>query len=163
MLPEDLRTVTMPSWTVHLAGDLSLTVIHSSSCWPSKRMMASEGAAGETAGPGVITLGTGCHCSVSSGLGLLTGLGSSAAKLRRGRRAMRIKSWGMGLVMNASRVSVQEKAAAVMGRWWGEPHPTAAGAEVFIEHAAGGRQIGGEGHIVGIGRWGGGHKRNSVV
>src|SRR4051794_17861181 len=85
MLPDFLLTVTMPSWTVHWAGDLSLTVIHWSRLWPSKRMMASEGGAGKAAGPGVTTLGMGCQTSVSSGLGLLTGLASSAARARRGK------------------------------------------------------------------------------
>src|SRR5258706_12927122 len=110
MLPDCLLTVRMPSCTVHWAGDLSLTVIHSSRLAPSKRMMASEGAAGLTAGPGVTTLGTGSQISVSSGLGLLTGLGSSAAKHRSGERAMRRKSLVSWLVMGVSESFTREDA-----------------------------------------------------
>src|SRR5439155_7638318 len=98
MLPDFLLTVMTPSCTFHWAGDLSLTVIHSSRFWPSKRIVASEGGATETDGPGVMTLGTGCQTSVSSGLGLLTGLGSSAASAMRGKMAMRMKSLRIDLV-----------------------------------------------------------------
>src|SRR6266550_428679 len=122
MLPDFLLTVMTPSCTVHWAGDLSLTVIHSSRFWPSKRMMASEGGEGLVTGPGVMTLGTGCQSSVSSGLGLLTGLGSSAAIAMRGRMAMRMKSLMKRLVMSASRISVLENDAALIGQRWGEPH-----------------------------------------
>src|SRR5881394_853561 len=113
MLPDFLLTVTTPSWTSHWAGDLSLTVIHSSRLVPSKRTIASEGAAGETAGPGVTILGTGCQTSVSSGLGLLSGLGSSAAKLRSGKRAMRMRSLMKRVVIDASGVQYQTKARAL--------------------------------------------------
>src|SRR5258706_11684063 len=113
MLPDCLLTVRMPSCTVHWAGDLSLTVIHSSRFSPPKRMVASEGAAGLTAGPGVTTLGTGSQISVSSGLGLLTGLGSSAAKHRSGERAMRRKSLKKRVVISvASRILSTTKAPA---------------------------------------------------
>src|SRR5437870_1264233 len=103
MLPDFLLTVMTPSCTFHWAGDLSLTVIHSSRLVPSKRMRASEGAAGLTAGPGVITLGTGCQSSVSSGLGLLTGLGSSAAKAISGRVEMSTRARTIDLFIGFSR------------------------------------------------------------
>src|SRR5215475_12573195 len=68
MLPAFLSTVTMPSATVHLAGTLrSCAETHSSRFLPSKRMIASEGAAAQDA-PGVTTLGSGVQTSVSSGL-----------------------------------------------------------------------------------------------
>src|SRR5438445_8787554 len=103
MLPDFLLTVMMPSCTFHWAGDLSLTVIHCSRFWPSKRMMASEGGAMETAGPGVTTLGTGCQTSVSSGLGLLTGLGSSAAKVISGRLEISTRARTIDLFIGFSR------------------------------------------------------------
>src|ERR1700685_1921079 len=69
MLPASLLTVTMPAATVHLAGAVrSWAETHSSRFLPSKRMMASEGAAVGVA-PGGTTLGSGCQTSVSSGLG----------------------------------------------------------------------------------------------
>src|SRR5579859_5685590 len=66
MLPPVLFTVMTPSATVHLTGDLSLLVTHSSRLLPSKSTMASEGGAVQVA-PGVTTLGTGSQTSVSSG------------------------------------------------------------------------------------------------
>src|SRR3954469_18628892 len=80
MLPASLLTVTMPLETVHLAGALrSWAETHSSRFLPSKRMMASEGAAVGVA-PGVTTLGSGCQTSVSSGLaaGLVSGCWTKA-------------------------------------------------------------------------------------
>src|SRR5688572_1101111 len=111
MLPEGLWTVKMPSLTSHLAGDLSFTVTHSSRFLPSKSMMASEGGAGNTAGPGVITLGTGSHCSVSSGFGLLTGLGSSAAI--RGRRMMRRRALISFLGIGVSEMVIHGRSVGV--------------------------------------------------
>src|SRR3982074_514439 len=67
ILPAALFTVSTPSATVHLAGDLSWTDTHSSRFLPSNRTIASEGGAALLA-PGVTTLGTGSHTSVSSGL-----------------------------------------------------------------------------------------------
>src|ERR1017187_30336 len=70
MLPASgaLLTVITPPATVHLAGDLSLTVTHWSRFLPSNKTVASEGGAVQVA-PGVTTLGSGVHTSVSSGLG----------------------------------------------------------------------------------------------
>src|SRR5215470_7878667 len=68
MLPVFLSTVTMPSATIHLAGALrSCAETHSSRFLPSRRMIASEGAAAQVV-PGVTTLGSGVQTSVSSGL-----------------------------------------------------------------------------------------------
>src|ERR1700744_3114242 len=67
MFPSPLLTVITPSFTFHLAGLLSLLETHSSRFLPSKRMIASEGAAPQVA-PGVTTAGTGSQTSVSSGL-----------------------------------------------------------------------------------------------
>src|SRR5687767_13512909 len=68
MLPVPFFTVNIPSATVHSAV---LAVSRESTHWfrfdPLKRTMASEGMASVVV-PGVTTLGTGCHCSVSSGL-----------------------------------------------------------------------------------------------
>ena len=69
MLPAFLLTVMTPSATVQPAGDLSRVDTHSSRFLPSKRTMASDGAAPGVAA-GVTTLGSGFHTSVSSGLGL---------------------------------------------------------------------------------------------
>src|SRR5271167_4047156 len=66
--PGALRTVITPSATVHLAGEPSCAETHSSRFLPSKSTMASEGGAALVA-PGVTTLGTGSHTSVSWGLG----------------------------------------------------------------------------------------------
>src|SRR5271166_5136576 len=68
MFPAALFTVSTPLATIHLAGDLSLTDTHSSRFLPSKSTMASEGGAASVA-PGVTTLGTGSHTSVSCGFG----------------------------------------------------------------------------------------------
>src|SRR6266487_1397627 len=97
MLPDFLLTVMTPSCTVHWAGDLSLTVIHSSRLVPSKRMRASEGGAGLLTGPGVMTLGTGCQTSVSSGLGL------SAAKEINGRLEISTRARTIELFIGFSR------------------------------------------------------------
>src|SRR5208337_4416675 len=69
MLPTPLAllTVTMPSWTIHWAGEWSCAETHSSRFFPSKRMMASEGGAPHS--PGVTTAGSGDQTSVSSGFG----------------------------------------------------------------------------------------------
>src|SRR5579875_290148 len=68
MFPAALLTVRTPSATVHLAGDLSLAETHSSRLLPSNSTIASEGGAPQVT-PGVTTLGTGSHTSVSSALG----------------------------------------------------------------------------------------------
>src|SRR5450631_3245049 len=82
MLPASgaLLTVITPPATVHLAGDLSLTVTHWSRFLPSNKTMASEGAAVQVA-PGVTTLGSGVHTSVSSGLGCCAKRGAATAKM----------------------------------------------------------------------------------
>src|SRR5580698_9229381 len=67
MLPAALFTVSTPSPTFHLAGDLSWAETHSSRLRPSKRTIASEGGAVQLA-PGVTTFGTGSQTSVSCGL-----------------------------------------------------------------------------------------------
>src|SRR5271156_4095226 len=105
MLPESLLTVTMPWATLHLAGaerslSLSWAETHSSRFLPSKRMMASEGAAVGVA-PGVTTLGSGCQTSVSSGLGagLVSGCWASAVAARvtnRRRAVVRLRMVGKG-------------------------------------------------------------------
>ena len=64
--PCALFTVSTPSATVHLAGDLSRLDTHSSRFLPSNSTIASDGGAALVA-PGVTTLGTGSHTSVSSG------------------------------------------------------------------------------------------------
>src|SRR5450432_2605355 len=87
MLPVSLLTVTMTGATVHLAGaERSWAETHSSRFLPSKRTMASEGAAVGVA-PGVTTLGSGCQTSVSSGLGagLVSGCWASAVARVRNR------------------------------------------------------------------------------
>src|SRR3974390_136447 len=68
MLPAAFLTVTMPSATIHCAGDLSCADTHSSRFVPSKRTRASDGGAPHI-GPGVTIFGSGAHTSVSSGLG----------------------------------------------------------------------------------------------
>src|SRR3954468_8273469 len=67
--PEPFFTVMMPSCTSHPAGDWSFTFTHSSSFFPLKRTIASEGGSVQVA-PGVTTFGSGDQTSVSSGLGL---------------------------------------------------------------------------------------------
>src|SRR5580658_3242513 len=99
MLPACLFTVRMPSATVHLAGaERSCAETHSSRLLPSKRMMASEGAAVGVA-PGVTTLGSGCQTSVSSGLGagLASGCWASAVAARvtnKSRAVVRLRIVG---------------------------------------------------------------------
>src|SRR5664279_2975842 len=68
MLPADFATDITPSATIHCAGDLSLADTHSSTFFPSQRMMASDGGAPQLA-PGVTTFGSGSQTSVSAGLG----------------------------------------------------------------------------------------------
>src|SRR5579864_814019 len=72
MLPAALFTVTTPSATIHLAGDLSCVETHSSRFFPSNKMIASDGGAAHVS-PGVTTFGTGCQISVSSGLAVGAG------------------------------------------------------------------------------------------
>src|SRR5258708_20710802 len=72
MLPACLPTGTTPAATIHFAGDLSLVETHWSKVLPSKRTIASEGAAADAA-PGVTTAGVGDHCSVSCGFGTALG------------------------------------------------------------------------------------------
>src|SRR3954447_18848007 len=91
MLPAFLSTVMMPSVTIHLAGALrSWADTHSSRFLPSKRMIASEGAAAQVA-PGVTTLGSGCQISVSSGLAV-DGCWAKSADDRAIRKAA-VKAW----------------------------------------------------------------------
>src|ERR1035437_7985322 len=66
--PGAFLTVITPSATFHWAGEWSWADTHSSRFLPSKRTIASEGGTALVA-PGVTTLGTGVHTSVSSGLG----------------------------------------------------------------------------------------------
>src|SRR5256885_17222063 len=84
--PFVLFTVSTPSATIHCAGDLSRLDTHSSRFLPSKSTIASEGGAVVVA-PGVTTLGTGSHISVSScfippGEGGSCGDGGAAAAIR---------------------------------------------------------------------------------
>src|ERR1051325_2019996 len=91
MLPAFLSTVTIPSATIHLAGALrSCAETHSSRFLPSKRMIASEGAAAQVA-PGVTTLGSGCQTSVSSGLAV-DGCWAKIAVDRASRKAT-VRAW----------------------------------------------------------------------
>src|SRR6185312_197753 len=91
MLPVFLSTVTMPSATTHLAGALrSWAETHSSRFLPSKRTIASEGAAVQVA-PGVTTLGSGCQISVSSGLAV-DGCWAKSAYDRAIRKAA-VRAW----------------------------------------------------------------------
>src|ERR1700685_2444134 len=101
MLPAGLSTVRMPEATVHLAGAARACAdTHSSRFLPSKRIMASEGAALQVA-PGVTTLGSGVQTSVSSGLGagLVSGCCASAVAARvrnRSRVVVRVRMVGEG-------------------------------------------------------------------
>src|SRR5450432_2189758 len=100
MLPASLLTVTMAAATVHLAGaQRSWAETHSSRFLPSKRMMASEGAAVGVA-PGVTTLGSGCQTSVSSGLG--AGCWAKSATERSGS-ASRDRNWVRMTLMRIQR------------------------------------------------------------
>src|SRR5438874_2540141 len=74
MSPDGLLTVMAPSEMVHLAGDLSRAVTHSSRWRPSNSTTASEGASALLR-PGVMTRGTGVQTSVSSGFGRSTANG----------------------------------------------------------------------------------------
>src|ERR1051326_7423281 len=90
MLPVFLSTVTMPSATIHLAGALrSCAETHSSRFLPSKRMIASDGAAVQVV-PGVTTLGSGVQTSVSSGLAV--GCWAKTAVDRAIRKAA-VRAW----------------------------------------------------------------------
>src|ERR1700743_328243 len=104
MLPvPSFLTVMMPFSTVHVTGVWSLTLTHSSVFLPSKRMMASDGAA-PTVDAGVTTGGTGFQISVSSGLGLLpdVGAGCWAAENVAATRAARIESRRMRIFFIAA-------------------------------------------------------------
>src|SRR5689334_2555653 len=91
MLPAFLSTVTIPSATIHFAGPLrSCAETHSSRFLPSKRMIASEGAAAQVA-PGVTTLGSGVQTSVSSGLAV-DGCWAKTADDRTIRKAA-VRAW----------------------------------------------------------------------
>src|SRR5690606_5093493 len=68
MSPVPLTTVIAPSATVHLAA-LPFRSVQLSRFRPSKSTIASDGAAPGVL-PGVTTLGSGSHTSVSFGLGL---------------------------------------------------------------------------------------------
>jgi hypothetical protein len=68
MSPAALFTVTTPSLTIHLAGDLSFADTHSSRFLPLNKMIASDGGVVQSL-PGVTTAGVGDHISVSSGFG----------------------------------------------------------------------------------------------
>src|ERR1051325_10044634 len=90
MLPVFLSTVTMPSATIHLAGALGACAgNHSSRFLPSKRMIASDGAAVQVV-PGVTTLGSGVQTSVSSGLAV--GCWAKTAVDRAIRKAA-VRAW----------------------------------------------------------------------
>src|SRR3974390_2934257 len=79
MLPAAFFTVTMPSATIHCAGDLSCADAHSSRFLPSKRTKASDGGAPHIA-PGVTIFGSGAQTSVSSGLGPMDGAACGGAE-----------------------------------------------------------------------------------
>src|SRR5215469_9949466 len=79
MLPPVLLTRMRPSTRSHLTGWWSETLTHSSRLLPSKRAMASEGAAPKVS-PGVTTGGTGFQISVSSGFACAF-LGSCAERV----------------------------------------------------------------------------------
>src|SRR5690242_156796 len=68
MSPLGLFTVITPFATVHFAGEPSFADTHSSRLRPSNSTIASDGGA-SLVFPGVTTLGTGVHTSVSSGRG----------------------------------------------------------------------------------------------
>src|SRR5436305_13633103 len=70
--PFSLLTVSTPSATGHLAGDLSRLDTHSSRFLPSNSTIASDGGAVLLA-PGVTSFGIGSHTSVSSGLAPVAG------------------------------------------------------------------------------------------
>src|SRR5450432_1349272 len=116
MLPASLLTVTMAAATVHLAGaERSWAETHSSRFLPSKRMMASEGAAVGVA-PGVTTLGSGCQTSVSSGLGAGCWARAVAARVRnRGRVMVRLRMVGEGYTRGGESVQAKSQPGVYQG------------------------------------------------
>src|SRR5271165_2396074 len=112
----------MPSATIHLAGDLSLTDTHSSRFLPSNSTMASEGGA-PSAAPGVTTLGTGSHTSVSWGLGA-----EGCCADRRAMRAADARDSFTGIFIYCLGLSISVHPIASVGgdrliEFWSSCHP----------------------------------------